>query len=167
MTTHAQAKAIIDAIVPDPAQSLYLRALSSHETHYGDWWPGTNNWGAMIGKGDAGSEPHKDHDAAGKWYTTDFAKYSSPAVGARALASLVLKSNVTDALAAGDLTAAVAAMIDDNHYTGNPPATPAVSYEKSIRKGIDAIIAETGEKNPFLEPDCPWLSEAGARLLGF
>lgn len=152
MTTHSQAKSLVDSLVRSPAESLYLRALSVHETHYGDWWPGTNNWGAMIGRGDAGAEPHRDRDAAGKWYVTNFAKYSSPAVGAKALASLVLKPNVTDAISSGDLEAAVTAMIEENHYTGNPPATPAPAYLKAMWRGIEGIIAETGEENPFADP---------------
>ena len=150
---HVQAKVIVDAITSSPAESLFVRAVSWGESQYGTGWKppgvGSHNWGAIIGKGDAGSFEYQDKLANGTVYTTDFAKYSSDTVGAKALAHLLLKPNVTDALSNGDVTEAVAAQINENHYTGNPPATPADKYEARVRKSIDLIIAATGEDNPF------------------
>lgn len=166
---HLEAKAIVDSLGLTAAESLYLRMVGNSEGGYGEgWYPsqdtitlsqahgltgfeglGSNNWGAEIGTGDAGSFRHVDRDADGKVYVASFRKWSTPAAGARSLAATLLKPNVKAALAKGDLNAAVAAQIEVNHYTGNPPATPKSVYLARLKNSLQSILSATGEPNPF------------------
>ena len=150
MTTHAEAKALVDAVVTDAAQSLFLRAQSLLEAHYGDAYPGANNWGSIHESGDAGSFRHTDTDAHGKSYTTSFAKWSTPQKGIEAMARLtVRRQDVADAIAAGDLDEAVRLIGEVHHYF----EAPLASYQAGVRRCLNTIVDATGEENPFLEPD--------------
>lgn len=157
MPTHLEAKQITDALGLTPAESLFVRlvALSEGGGTYGRGWkisPQPINWGAMT----AGAEwlgstfSYVDHDATGKSYVTKFRNYPDDESAARGLSNLLLKTNVRDALARGDLWGAVSAQINDNHYTGYPPATPAVTYYDRVAHWLPVVLNTTGEPSPFL-----------------
>lgn len=87
---------VIDRVRPDwPAEAKQVAlAIGYEESRYGvtkDWLipnasaPGemvpSYNWGAIMGKGDAGQITHADHTADGKPVNYTFAAFSSPDAG--------------------------------------------------------------------------------------
>ena len=173
---HATAKTIVDSLELDgarltPAESLFVRAVCQHETQYGQGWKGageaSNNWGAVTSPGagvgvnvDCGpsSFPHKDSrfDDAEKRvveYVTCFRRYDSPDLGAHDAARLILRSNVRQAVASGDLTGAVRGMRENRYFLGtSPSAEESVRvYRSSLQRALAAIVGATGEPVPFVQ----------------
>lgn len=143
MLTHAQAKEIADDLGFGPIRSLFLRAVSFHETNYGggwkpenvtwygpaiSWHPGINapwNMGAITTEHpDSLSFSHKDSkfdDAAGQvvQYRTWFAGDPSAATGFARLGTLLFKFQETrDALELNDILGAIAGMYDQHYFLG-------------------------------------------------
>lgn len=163
MTTHVQAKQIVDSLGLEPVQSLAVRLVGLHETHYGDGWSGagvgSNNWGAVTAPATATNVfQHKDSrfdEATGKvvQYVTNFRRYATPADGARGLANVLLldsrgqpRQNVAEALARRDLMGLATAMRENRYYLGVKPFHEAVlDYHRALTKAYNAIQAATGE----------------------
>lgn len=122
------ALATVQATLPhlQPAESQFIRAVAEHETNYGRGWKvsgvGSHNWGAITGRGPAGSFQHKDSrpdPRTGKiiTYTTDFAAYHDDAEAARALAAMLLTPSVRRQLSMGTMLGAVAAQYRQGYFT--------------------------------------------------
>lgn len=130
-----------------------LVAIGGLESHWGDWWPGTNNWGAVTaGSGWTGATfQHEDS----MWtpngvvhYTTNFRAYPTTLDGAKDLAN-VLKSQWPKALAAadsGNWLGASTALYDGGYYTGTKPRKQAIAEHYArlrdflIEQGINPAV---------------------------
>lgn len=167
---HLEAKLAADSIGLTPDESLAVRLVAWHETKYAKAWKGdgagSNNMGAVTGKGDAGSFRHGDsrNDGGGViQYTTDFARYSTPAAGLRGLARVMIDNElVRQAIRAQDIRAIAHAMYVDSYYTGiNPRSKTAEgrrelalpgdaanvdAYTSALMNAYVAITAATGER---------------------
>lgn len=97
---------------------------------------GSNNWGAVQGKGDAGSFMHVDYHANGTPYVNPYRKYLSREGGFLDMARTLLKPNVTAALDRGDVHGAVFAQ-HDNHYFELAPE----EYFKAVRQNYAQLAA--------------------------
>lgn len=95
---------------------------------------GSNNWGAIQGKGSAGSFPHIDHHADGSVYVGDYKKYLTNTEGAADMARILLKPNVRAAIARGDLKAAVEAQRANGYFE-----LAADQYLKAVKRNYDAL----------------------------
>jgi hypothetical protein len=155
-----QTAATITAAIADttPAEQQFLRCVAWHETRYGAKWSGSginsNNWGAITGKGDAGSFSHGDSTptATGQQkYVTSFAKYSSPLEGARGLARTLLKPVTRSAIAHGSLIGAVAAMYGYGYYAGFSldPTRNVMDYANRVADALALIVSSTSEPPRF------------------
>lgn len=149
------AKTIVNALGLTDAESFYLRMVAKSESGYGSGWrpPGTgsNNWGAITA-GPNWTGPtfeYFDRRADGTPYVAKFRVYPTAYEGAKDLARVLLKSNVRAALAQGDFYGAVRAQIDENKYTGSPPATPAPVYAQRLIENGQSIQRATGEALAF------------------
>jgi hypothetical protein len=157
---HQTAKQVADRLLNvTPAESQFLRCVSVHETRYGDKWTGagvgSNNWGAITGKGDAGSFQHGDSaptTSGVQKYVTSFAKYSSPEAGAAAMATTLLKPFTRQAIAKGDLLGSAAAMYAYGYYAGfsTEPSRNVIDYANAITRALGLIVSATGEA-PLLQ----------------
>ena len=161
MTSHAEAKTIVDALGLTPEQSLAVRLVGLHETHYGDGWKGegvgSNNWGAVTAPAGGNVFQHKDSrfdDATGKVveYVTNFQRYPTPSDGARGLANVLLmqrgqnRDNITQALAHRSILELATAMRVNKYYLGIKPFNEAIAdYHSALIKAYKAIQAATGE----------------------
>lgn len=164
------AKQIVDTIGLTPAESLYLRMVAKFETDYGDGWgkglstagQGSNNWGAITVSCDSGSPmfEHEDSRYEGNSvivYSTCFKAYPTPLDGANDLARVLLKQNVKNALAKGDIRGAVVAQYQNHYFMGisNAPGQKERdkenidTYYNALQARKEKILANTGEKNPF------------------
>lgn len=159
---HLQAKQMVDGLGVTPAESLYMRAVSWHETNYGSGWkpPGdkSNNMGAIIAPHpDALSFTYQDSkfDAGtggAKSYVAYFAGYPTPLAGMTALRDTLLKSNVKAALARGDLYGAVGAQYMNGYFMGlHSHTTPEGNraniddYYAALSSALRQIYSATGE----------------------
>lgn len=142
MLSHKQAKSIVDGLGYNPVTSLFLRAVSEHETNYGAGWkvqnvawfgspiawvPGVSapwNMGAITtASPDALSFSHKDSkfdDVTGKvkQYTTWFAGDPNAAAGFARLGRTLLKAQVVEALETHDIQSAIVGMYDQHYFLG-------------------------------------------------
>jgi hypothetical protein len=139
-----------------PNASFGLRALvvaiGGLESHWGDQWPGTNNWGAIT-KG-TWTGPTFQH-ADSKWtpqgiekYVTDFRLYDSPEAGAadlgRLLASVYPKA--VSAAERGQWSTVSRFLYEGGYYKGTAPPTEAIAahYKRMrdflLQQGISAPL---------------------------
>lgn len=183
MTTHDEAKEIVDAIPGlEPIDSLFVRMVAFFETNYGRGWKGagvgSHNWGAITfaPRGEASEEcaggfAHEDSrfdPKAGKVvrYVTCFRSYPSDEAGAADVARVALKGNVREAIRTGRVSAGAAAMFANKYFTGIKP-TPdenIAAYTAALERAKATILAETGEPDPFAEPGEPGSEDSSPGL---
>lgn len=182
--SHTDAQRIVASTGVTPGESMFTRAVSWHETNYGnaEKFAGTYNMGAIIDTSGGGilhgdSRPNPDDPDHPIQYTTHFAVYPDAPTGFLALEHTLLKPNVKSALAAGSYDAAVRAQYSNGYFTGTSldPETNIQRYLDAVLRARDTIMASTGEKDP-LDFNAPvarptplpsQLSPSGARLLSF
>lgn len=166
---HKTAQSIVDSHGLSPVESLFVRAVAWHETNYGMGWKtgegaGSHNMGAITDPSpDELSFKHVDSrfdPKKGKVveYTTWFKGYVDDDAGFRDLERTVLKDNVKEALASGDVSAAVEAMYDNNYYKGVHPDRESniADYQNAVSRALSAITGATGEA-----PIVPLVEESG------
>lgn len=151
MTTAAEARAIAVRAIPDATanERWLILAVGALETHWGDWWTGamrgSNNWGAVIGRGNAGSDQHQDSNAEGS-YITAFARYLTPEDSARAMLALIRRRWPAAIEAAneerwGDVSAALYGPRETGprYYTGTSRdhATNIARHRAAFLKGLE------------------------------
>lgn len=183
---HEDAKEIVDGLPGlEPIDSLFVRMVAFHETRYGRGWQGagadSHNWGAITfaPKGEAsescaGGFAHEDSrfDAkAGKVvrYVTCFRSYQSDEAGAADVARVALKGNVREAIRTGRVSAGASAMHANRYFLGTKPTVDenVADYTRALERAKAAILAETGEPDPFAEPGEPGSEDSspGVELL--
>jgi hypothetical protein len=144
MTDVTEAISIAKQAAPSMGASgiALLVAIGGLESHWGDWWPGTNNWGAVTaGSGWTGATfEHADSRYTPDGvvsYVTNFRSYPTAVAGAADLASL-LRSQYSKALAAasdGNWLGASAALYDAGYYKGTKPRSGAIAdHYKRLRE---------------------------------
>jgi hypothetical protein len=179
MTSHVEAKQILDAAVPGihPADSLLTRIIGSMETQYGGGWGhglsnagiGSNNWGAITKgswKGDTftHTDSRWDEDQQRQvTYSTQFRWYPTPEAGASDLYRLLTGSRhgkASELARAGrwDEISRAIGPLGSYYYAGfGPPAEATEKHRSSFLARKAEIMAETGEN-----PDAPGTPSMGA-----
>lgn len=180
--THAQAKTLVDALGVTDVESLFLRAVSWHETKYGgawkparvkrwfgapiDWHPGSNppwNMGAITTTTPDGlSFAHQDSKfGAGsvEQYTAWFAGDPGPPSAFARLMRTVLKPDVKAALAVHDVMEGVSLMYGHCYFLGlhthenlDGDRLNITDYYRAVARAIETIGKETGERHPVVLP---------------
>lgn len=177
-----KAKTASSSLGLTPNESLFVRAVGTHETSLGQGWgstpppnggAGSFNMGAITTGGTQTSPydfAHVDsRNDTGQviTYTTWFKGYPSFEDGIKGLASFLLKQNVKDALKKGDFPGAVVAMYTNKYFLGiHPRNTPEGNaanvndYVSAVNKALTTIEQHTGDKpqNP------PWYTKVGIVL---
>lgn len=150
-------------------QRQYLMAVARGEGFFGRGWgnpssatikasqaygltgyegQGSNNWGAVQGKGNAGSFQHVDYHADGKPYTAAYKRYATPEDGAADMARILLKPNVKAALDRGSLRDAVFAQHSNRYFELAPEKYLSAVLRNygtlSTNVGWKEILSETG-----------------------
>lgn len=141
-----------------PNASFGLRALvvaiGGLESHWGDGFPGTNNWGAITaGSGWSGQtfehEDSKWTPQGVEYYVTDFRAYQSPEDGARDLGQL-LQSQYAKAVAAAESNnwpSVSRWLYKGGYYKGTvPPEQAIAAHYKRLRE----FLVEQGISAPML-----------------
>lgn len=167
MTTHSEAKAILERAVPgiDPATSLLVRGISMIEAQYGDGWghglstagQGSNNWGAMTA-GSSWTGPTFEHQDS-RWdenlqkqvpYVTKYRSYATPEDGARDLYRALtgyhgIAAELAKAGRWGEISKAIGPR--GTYYYGGkgPPAEAEVDHQRRFLAALDDIQRATGE----------------------
>lgn len=163
---HQEAKELVDSLGYTHNESLFVRAVSWHETNYGRGWkqPGgkeAHNWGAITTlTGGAPGFKAKDSSYDAGQYETWFKGYPSDAEGARdVFRHAVLgvphrRSDVQKALREGDVYAAVGGMYVNGyfmgiheHHTAKGDIGNIQDYFTAVMNAIQAIIVSTGEQH--------------------
>jgi hypothetical protein len=192
MTTHAQAKQILESAFPEilPADSLLVRIIGALESHYGDGWKGTpgegsNNWGAVqAGKGWKGKtfgwEDSKWNPKTRKQekYKIRFRAYASPEAAAIDLYKVLTgdRHGESSRLAHAGRWADISHAIGPNgsYYYGGfgPPAKAEADHRKRFLELLREIQLATGERvapmpaGPGVSKPVGWAILAGLILLG-
>lgn len=152
-----------------PQEIQYVLTVAKGEGGYGNGWAhpsartlelskqfgltgyegmGSNNWGAVQGSGNAGSFPHVDLHADGTPYKANYRKYLTPEDGFKDMAKIILGGGVRkavgaqeikDAIAKGNLTAAVNAQHANGYFELNPQ-----SYLTAVLRNYNTIMAGVG-----------------------
>lgn len=141
-----------------PGEQQYLLAVARGEGRFGLGWDsvpapntlfasqtaalglvgnegsGSNNWGAVQGTGSAGNFPHLDHDSHGKPYKGIFKRYTTSQEGAVDMARILLKPNVKDAIAKGDMRGAVYAQHANGYFELAPD-----KYLSAVKGNYDSL----------------------------
>lgn len=156
MTDVLQAIETAKRALPDASFGLraLVVAIGGLESHWGDGWPGTNNWGAIT-KGSGWTGPTFQHEDS-RWtptgveyYTTDFRAYSNQDEGAADLARL-LKSQYSKAVHAaesGSWPAVSRFLYEGGYYKGIKPKQQAIAdHYKRLRD----FLVEQGISAPML-----------------
>jgi flagellum-specific peptidoglycan hydrolase FlgJ len=144
MTSVTEAISIAKQAAPTlgPASIALLVAIGGLESHWGDWWPGTNNWGAIVAdsswKGPTFEHSDSKYTPEGNVsYVTKFRAYSTPTEGAADLGRL-LAARYHEALAQagkGNWLGASQALYDAGYYTGTQPRKAAiVTHYRNLSK---------------------------------
>lgn len=150
------------------AQRQYVLAVARGEGHYGLGWAspsqktidggkpfgltgtegaGSNNWGATQGQGDAGSFKHLDFHANGKPYVGVYKRWSTPEKGFQDIANVILgggsrkaigAKEIQDAIAKGDLAAAVNAQHANGYFELDP-----AEYLTAVKRNYAALTDAT------------------------
>ncbi len=151
------------------AQRQYVLAVARGEGGYGLGWgnpsaatielskrfgltgfegKGSNNWGAEQGSGDAGSFKHVDTHADGSPYVGTYRRHSSPEKGFLSMANVILgggkrgavgAKEIKDAIAQGDLSAAVHAQHANGYFELDP-----AKYLAAVERNYLALTNATG-----------------------
>jgi hypothetical protein len=144
MTDVTEAISIAKSAAPTLGVSgrALLVAIGGLESHWGDAWQGTNNWGAITaGSGWTGATfEHADS----RWtpsgvvrYVTNFRSYPTAIDGAKDLAQLLAHqySKALSAASDGNWLGASAALYDAGYYTGTRPRAGAIAdHYKRLRE---------------------------------
>lgn len=178
--THAGAKAIADALPGiTRASSLLVRAIAWLETRYGDAWPGTNNWGAIIATPEwtGPTETHEDSSfdpaqgAVAKRQQT-FRVYFSPEAGALGLWDLLRSRRHARAVTAAEQGRWQDVSYElrmSGYYEGTRPnpLDAIADHQRALYSAIATITAATGEPNPLTPPPLgiPRAASGGGALL--
>lgn len=171
--SHAEAKKLVDGLPGvNAVESLFLRAVSWHETNYGAGWGsdlekggGSWNMGAITtSRPNELSFKHVDSrfdPKVGKvvQYTTWFSGHKTATDGFAQLRDVVLKANVRSSLANRDILDAVSGMYDNHYFLGlktheNDEGNKLniEAYYSAVAKAIETIGRATGEVHPFVLP---------------
>lgn len=127
------------------AERQYTLAVGRHEGFYGKAtkpasWIGSNNWGAVQGKGSAGSFSTTDYHADGTAYQGGFKRYATPEEGYLDLVRILLKPNVRAALAKnGSIYDASAAQRANKYYEAAHS-----KYNEALVRNYNQIAANIG-----------------------
>lgn len=144
MTSVAEAISIAKQAAPNLGASgiALLVAIGGLESHWGDGFPGTNNWGAIT-KGSNWTGATFEH-ADSRWtpsgvenYVTEFRAYPTPIAGAADLASLLSGryAKALQAASVGDWLGASTALYDAGYYAGTKPRKQAIAeHYKRVRE---------------------------------
>lgn len=116
---------------------------------------GSNNWGAVQGKGSAGSFPHVDYHRDGSAYVNPYKKYATSEDGAKDMAMILLKSNVLNALSNGDLEGAVMAQHSNGYFELDPK-----KYLEAVRRNYAQLTSNVDWK-PLLTGSVPTAGKLG------
>lgn len=157
MSADSDAFKVVQTLGLTPGEEQYLLAVARGEGFYGLGWSnptantiaesaqfgidpkagvGSNNWGAEQGSGSAGSFQHIDHHANGSPYVGTFKRHKTPAEGAASVARILLKTNVREAIAKGDMRAAVFAQHANKYFELDPE-----KYLSGVKRNYDALTA--------------------------
>jgi hypothetical protein len=129
------------------ADVALLVAIGGLESHWGDGWPGTNNWGAITAGANWTGSTFEHADS--KWtpsgvvqYVTNFRAYPTPIDGAKDLGALLVSrySKALDAAGRGDWLGASASLYDAGYYTGTKPRQQAIAEHYSRLR--DFLLAQ-------------------------
>lgn len=173
---HVEAKRVVDSLTDlqlSPGESLAVRCVSQHETQYGRGWDpvrkrpefgyGSNNWGAVTTSSQDPARSFAHHDSmfdesSGKVIAAParFARYATPADGARGTAKVLLfngsnpasgrRENIRQAIENHNLLELAAAMRVNRYFMGIKPFQDAIiDYHSALLRAYNAIKAETGE----------------------
>lgn len=161
VTTHREAKAILDAPGISPGLSLLTRAVSVIETHYGDGWreagTGSHNWGAVTAgprwEGDTFEHRDSRWDPKKKtviWYTAKFRSYPSAAAGARDLAQVLRRNHPAAVRLAEEgrwheVSKAMGPRGSRYYMGASPPPLAEAAHRKRLLSALQSITRETGE----------------------
>lgn len=177
MTTDAEARTILDRVVPKVTgrTDLLVRSVdliqgvARLETHYGDWWKpcgaaglASNNWGAVHAKGakqwatqaEAQCGPSSfvctDGDGKGGKYWTCFQSYATPDDGAAHTVSVLWGNKWTRAylIGGGDNPAEFASAMKKGGYFEAPIGT----YQKAMIRNVGELRASLGRKRSLIGP---------------
>lgn len=127
---YAIAKRAAQSVSMTEAELQYVLSVAKGEGGYGKGWAnpsqatiqksqsvgltgyegaGSNNWGAVQGRGSAGSFPHIDHHADGTMYVADYRRYNTPEEGFLDMARIILNGGKRGAAGAAEIKAAIKA----------------------------------------------------------
>lgn len=104
---------------------------------------GSNNWGAVQGKGDAGSFPHIDHRADGSPYVGNYRRWSTPEKGFLDVAKIILGGGlrkeagaaaIKKAIESGSLKDAVFTQHANGYFELDPN-----KYLSAVQKNYDIL----------------------------
>jgi len=166
---HVDAKELVDSLPGvSPAESLFLRGVSWHETNYGQGWKpgfgaGSNNMGAITTPNpNQYSFQHQDvRNDKGKVtkYVTWFKGYPNARLGFNDLKDTVLKPNVRAAIKKHGVAGGIEAMHANKYFLGvhrnDTPEGAAANirdYLGAVEKGLRTIATNTGEDLSKLAP---------------
>lgn len=159
MTTHAQAKRMVDALPGiDARTSLLVRAVAFVDSHY-DNDNEHHNWGNVTAGPKWTGETYEHRDS--RWdeakgttvsYTTKFRSHPRPEDGAADLWR-VLQTNHRGAVEAarrGDWWEVPRELRESRYYIGTKPAQLAIRDYTRVFSGVMALITSaTKEPNPM------------------
>ncbi len=160
MTTHLEAKAIVDALGISHGASLLVRGIAVLESHYGDGWKGagkgSNNWGAVQAFSTWKGETFETRDGnQSGWYVGKFRKYPSPFAGAADLWRILSGKRHGKAVALaeqGDWLGVSRSLRESVYYEGMVPKEEAIyRHHKRLIQSLTDICRATGEVLPQLE----------------
>jgi hypothetical protein len=106
---------------------------------------GSNNWGAEMGKGSAGSFPHVDHDKQWKPYVGHYRRHATPEEGAASMAKVILgggkrglegAKEIRNYINAGNLKKAVYAQYDNGYFE-----LPPDKYYANVKQNYAVLTA--------------------------
>jgi hypothetical protein len=156
VTDVLDAIAITKRALPDASFGLraLVVAIGGLESHWGDGWPGTNNWGAITA-GSGWTGPTFDH-ADSRWtktgvvqYVTQFRQYDSPEAGAADLGR-VLQSQYAKAVTAAEQARwpdVSKFLYEGGYYTGTQPPKEAIAAHY---KRLRVLLLEQGISAPLV-----------------
>jgi len=147
MSADSEAYALSLRVSPEltDAEREYALIVARHESFFGratkpTAWVGSHNWGAVQGRGPAGSFQTGDTHEDGSGYVGTFKRYNSDEEGWADLVRILLKPNVRAALADGDAAAACAAQRANGYFEA-----PLARYIEALKRNYTAFAAATGK----------------------
>lgn len=163
-----------------PAEIQYVLAVARGEGYYGRGWGtkramsyqdtsdyqrfglvgdegvGSNNWGAIMGTGDAGSFRHLDHHADGTAFVGTYKRYSTPEKGFADMARVILSGGtrktagaqaIRSAIAAGDVARAVSEQRANGYFE-----LAADKYLAAVKSNYEVLMRNLDWEALLLDP---------------